>query len=101
MTLNELHNLEHNHTVADILMSYCGVQNTNDLINELIQDCPSDLLGYWATDNEMSYSDMFNLIEAHLYDPAKFFIAKENDNHNECYLSINRVPLFMDWLTVE
>ena len=100
MSLSELYLYEDNCTVADVLMAYYGVDNVKDLIVEILSESNIDVLYYWAVSNDMAPSDIFNLIENHLEDIAHFNVISDYNNvtgYPECCLSIEKIPLFMEW----
>lgn len=100
MDLQTLHSFENNTSVATILSAYYDVISKFDLFDAL-QDDSIGMLGYWAANNNMSTSDMFDWIDCSLNNVAKFKVVKEvgsNDGYPDCELDLGGgVVLNFDW----
>ena len=98
MDLQTLHSFENNTSVATILSAYYDVISKFDLFDAL-QDDSIGMLGYWASINNMSSSEIFDWIDCSLNNVAKFNVIGSNDEHTDCELDLGGgVVLKFDWL---
>ena len=100
ISLNTLRSFESDlFTVADILSAYYCTSKWH-LMDELIDDVDG-MIGYWASCNDCSPSEIIDCIDCHLNDTADFKILKEVGSSGgwpDCLLKIGDFELFMDWV---
>ena len=98
MDLQTLHSFENNTSVATILSAYYDVISKFDLFDAL-QDDSIGMLGYWAENNNMSPSEIFDWIDCSLNNVAKFKVVGSNNGYYDCKLDLGGgVVLKFDWL---
>ena len=98
MDLQTLHSFENNTSVATILSAYYDVISKFDLFDAL-QDDSIGMLGYWASVNNMSSSEIFNWIDCSLNNVAKFKVVGSNNGCPICELDLGGgVVLRFDWM---
>ena len=98
MDLQTLHSFENNTSVATILSAYYDVISKFDLFDAMEEDSIG-MLGYWALINNMSSSEIFDLIDCSLNNVAKFKVIGSNDGCPDCELDLGGgVVLKFDWM---
>ena len=97
MDLQTLHSFEKDTSVATILSAYYDVISKIDLFDAM-QDDSIGMLGYWAANNNMSPSEMFDWIDCSLNNVAKFKVVGSNNECPDCELDLGGgVVLNFDW----
>lgn len=88
MDFATLKSFENNTLVGTILRTFFEVDSNKDLLNDLEDE---GILYYWAVLNDMSPSEMFDLIDCSLMNNAKFKLV--NRDSSELYLGDVKLPL--------
>lgn len=96
MNIETLHDFEKNTTVGVILSSFYNVVSKNDLLNS-IEDDVNGMFGYWAYTNNLSPSELFDLIDYKLNDTASFIGSKEPSKLDGLLNLGNDVILKLQW----
>lgn len=96
MTIDDLMDLEFDHSVCDILMMYFNCDSDEDLEDEINYD-DSGYVECWADLNDVSTSKMKRIIIDSLDQQADFTVVSHTDDSAECKLELDDATIDITW----